>query len=137
MNELRVGDIIEGNRITVTEYHVMAFAGLTGDFNPLHVDEEMAKNTNFKGRIAHGLLSLSLALGLVSQHIHEYFLYGFDKIRFTEPVRLGETVSSTLTVNGAVDRGKYILYSCTMILKGSDESEVLNAFILLGKMKRE
>ncbi|MGC8618436.1 MAG: MaoC family dehydratase [Thermoplasmata archaeon] len=137
MTELKIGDSITGGKITVTESHVVGFAGLTGDFNPLHTDEEYARTTSFGGRIAHGLLSLSLALGLVSQHIHGYFLYGFDRIRFIKPVKLGESVFSTLTVKGSSERERYVLFDCTLSLKKSDGSEVLNAAILLGKMKGE
>jgi len=52
---------------TITEADVVAFAGLSGDFNPLHVDEEFARNTIFGTRIAHGLLGLSVASGLINQ----------------------------------------------------------------------
>ena len=52
---------------TITEADVVAFAGLSGDFNPLHIDEEFAKKTMFGTRIAHGLLGLSIASGLINQ----------------------------------------------------------------------
>jgi acyl dehydratase len=52
---------------TVTEADIVHFAGLSGDFNPLHMDEEFAKQTIFGTRIAHGLLGLSIASGLISQ----------------------------------------------------------------------
>ena len=52
---------------TITEADVVAFAGLSGDFNPLHTDEEFAKRTMFGTRIAHGLLGLSIASGLINQ----------------------------------------------------------------------
>ncbi|MEM3573720.1 MAG: MaoC/PaaZ C-terminal domain-containing protein, partial [Nitrososphaeria archaeon] len=77
---------MEGNSITVTEYHLLGFAGITGDYNRLHVDELFARTTLFNGRIAHGLLLLSLGVGLVFYFIDGYFLYGFDKVRFLEPV---------------------------------------------------
>lgn len=52
---------------TITEADVVAFAGLSGDFNPLHTDEEFASKTMFGTRIAHGLLGLSIASGLINQ----------------------------------------------------------------------
>ncbi len=52
---------------TVTEADVVAFAGLSGDFNPLHIDEEFGKRSIFGSRIAHGLLGLSMASGLMTQ----------------------------------------------------------------------
>jgi acyl dehydratase len=52
---------------TITEADVVNFAGLSGDFNPLHIDEEFSKKTVFGTRIAHGLLVLSIASGLINQ----------------------------------------------------------------------
>lgn len=52
---------------TITEADIVNFAGLSGDFNPLHMDEEFAKQTVFGTRIAHGLLGVSIASGLISQ----------------------------------------------------------------------
>jgi 3-hydroxybutyryl-CoA dehydratase len=137
MNDLKVGDVLSGDSITVTEYHVIGFAGLTGDFNPLHVDEDYARKTGFNGRIAHGLLSLSLGLGLISQKIHGYFLYGFDKIRFISPVRLGDTITPQLTVNEMEDRDKYTLYKCTLSVIKKGGPQVLNSTIILGRMKQQ
>jgi|YelNatPaOPRAMG01_1025707.scaffolds.fasta_scaffold04461_4 acyl dehydratase len=137
MNDLKVGDVLDGNSITVTEYHVLGFAGLTGDFNPLHVDEDYGRKTDFNGRIAHGLLSLSLGLGLISQNIHEYFLYGFDKVRFIDPVKFGDTITSQLTVTELVERDKYTLYRCTLTVMKKGGPQVLNSTIILGRMKQQ
>ena len=52
---------------TITETDVVNFAGLSGDFNPLHTDEEFGKSTPFKGRVAHGMLSVAIATGLANQ----------------------------------------------------------------------
>jgi len=92
VNELKVGDkSIFGK--TITEADVFAFAGICGDFNPLHVNEEFAKTTRFGGRIAHGLLTASLIdftltdlIGLGGVHISQ-------EIKFLAPVRLGDTVT--------------------------------------------
>jgi acyl dehydratase len=65
--EFNEGDIIVTAQRTVTEADVMAFAGISGDFNPLHTDEEFMKNTPFGSRIAHGLLSVSIGTGLINQ----------------------------------------------------------------------
>jgi acyl dehydratase len=90
---------------TVTEADVVAFAGLTGDYHPLHTDAQFAAGTQFGERIAHGLLGLGLAAGLlarvgvVSPNI--LALLGVDDWRFLEPVRLGETVRARATVRAA------------------------------------
>ncbi|XBS70758.1 MaoC/PaaZ C-terminal domain-containing protein [Acerihabitans sp. KWT182] len=62
--DLAVGDRYKTSGITVTESHVVGFAGLTGDLFDLHMDDQFAREQGFPGRIAHGLLGLSLADGL-------------------------------------------------------------------------
>jgi acyl dehydratase len=90
---------------TVTEADVVAFAGLTGDYHPLHTDALFAAGTQFGERIAHGLLGLGLTAGLlarvgvVSPNI--LALLGVEDWRFLEPVRLGETVRARATVRAA------------------------------------
>lgn len=85
---------------TITETDVVMFAGLSGDYNPLHTDEEYAKQTMFGGRIAHGLLTLSIASGLAMQL---GFMIGtveaFRELTWTfrKPVVAGDTVHITAT----------------------------------------
>ncbi len=127
-NKTRIG----GKCITISEFHINAFAGLTLDFNPLHVDEEFAKKTRFKGRIAHGLLSLSLALGLISESVGGSFLYGFDKVRFLSPIKPGDTVCSQLVVNSTRTNEEFSLYYCTLTLKRGDLPVVV-ADVIFGR----
>jgi len=85
---------------TIGEADVSLFAGLAGDFNPLHVDEEFAKNTEFGGRIAHGPLVLSMAIGLMAQLnlIDGTALALLDlKWAFKAPVKLGDTIRARVT----------------------------------------
>lgn len=63
-DDLAVGDHFETSGVTVTEAHVVGFAGLSGDLFDVHMDDEFAREVGFSGRIAHGLLGLSLADGL-------------------------------------------------------------------------
>jgi len=92
VNELKVGDkSIFGK--TLTDADLFAFAGICGDFNPLHINEEYAKTTRFGGRIVHGMLTASLIdytltdlIGLGGVHISQ-------EIKFLAPVRLGDTVT--------------------------------------------
>src|SRR5215471_1793466 len=88
------------NGRTVGEADVTLFAGLAGDFNPLHVDEEFAKKTEFGGRIAHGPLVLSMAIGLMAQLnlIDGTALALLDlKWEFKGPVKLGDTIRARVT----------------------------------------
>jgi acyl dehydratase len=85
---------------TIGEADVSLFAGLAGDFNPLHVDEEFAKQTEFGGRIAHGPLVLSMAIGLMAQLnlIDGTALALLDlKWEFKAPVKLGDTIRGRVT----------------------------------------
>ncbi|MFN2533251.1 MAG: MaoC/PaaZ C-terminal domain-containing protein [Pyrinomonadaceae bacterium] len=81
---------------TITEADVVGFAGLSGDFNPLHVDEEFATKTIFGTRIAHGLLGLSVASGLINQlGIGEGTVMSFLGLtwNFKGVIRFGDTIT--------------------------------------------
>ena len=97
---IEVGDEWLSPARTVTETDIVLFAGLTGDFNPLHVDHEYARNTPFGRPIAHGLLGMSLVAGLGS---HSPFMQtaAFVQIlqwRFLIPIYAGDTVHVHTTV---------------------------------------
>jgi len=82
---------------TITEADVVAFAGLSGDFNPLHMDEEFGKKTMFGTRIAHGLLGLSVASGLINQMgIGEGTVMAFLGLtwNFKGAIRFGDTITA-------------------------------------------
>lgn len=81
---------------TVTESDVVNFAGLSGDFVELHVNEEYAKRGPFGQRIAHGALIFSISTGLMMQMTGDLeaivAFYGVDRLRFVAPVFIGDTV---------------------------------------------
>lgn len=89
---------------TVTEADIVIFTGLSGDFNPLHIDEEYCKTTQHGTRIAQGLLGASIASGLVSQlgHLRGTAL-GFLGMtwRYTGVIRAGDTIRVRITVKEA------------------------------------
>lgn len=97
-----VGDVSKTRTRTVTEADIVNFAGLSGDFVELHVSEEYAKNGPFGRRIAHGLLTLSIASGLMVQAEPQQetiiAFYGIDKLRFLKPVFIGDTITVTKKV---------------------------------------
>ena len=86
---------------TVTEADIVHFAGISGDYNPLHINDEHCK-TQFGERIAHGPLVYSIATGQVFQlHLYDDTLIaflGFDSLKFTKPVLIGDTIHARLTV---------------------------------------
>ena len=93
--EFAVGDEVISHGRTVTEADIVAFAALTGDYNPLHTDAEYAKGTIFGERIAHGLLGLSIASGLLDRlgfitGTVEAFM-GLEW-KFRGPIKIGDTI---------------------------------------------
>jgi 3-hydroxybutyryl-CoA dehydratase len=87
---------------TITESDIVNFAGLSGDFVELHVNEEYAKRGPFGRRIAHGALIFSISTGLLVQMPGDneaiVAFYGVDKLRFVSPVFIGDTIHITRRV---------------------------------------
>ena len=106
-DEVRLGERF-GTRVTVTEAHLVLGAGLFGDFNPLHVDEEFSRKSRFGGRILHGPFTAAL----VSAPVGMYFsgtaiAYLEHACRFKAPVRPGDTLSTEWTVTQKLDKPKH------------------------------
>ncbi len=86
-------------RKTLTETDVVLFAGLTGDNNPMHIDDEFASATRFGGRIVHGLLTSSLLSSVIGMKLPgPGCIYMNQNLRFLKPVHIGETVTARTTV---------------------------------------
>ncbi len=91
---------------TVTEADIVLFAGITGDTNPVHLDEESAKPTMFKGRIAHGMLTAGFVSTVFGTKLPgPGCIYLSQSLKFKAPVRIGDTVRARVTV-GTIDREK-------------------------------
>ncbi|WP_019120216.1 MaoC family dehydratase [Brevibacillus massiliensis] len=94
---------------TITEADVVQFAGLSGDFNPIHIDAEYAKATRFGQRIAHGLLTTSLLSGLLGTHLPgRGSVYLGQTLRFVKPVFIGDTITASAEV-ASFDEEKRIM----------------------------
>ncbi len=92
-DELEVGDSFTTKGRTITEADIVNFAALTWDTYPLHVDAEWASKTMFGERIAHGMLVLSYAAGLVPMTPGPIVaFYGMEKVRFFAPTKIGDTI---------------------------------------------
>ena len=95
---LKVGDSAEISK-TISDAEVRAFAELTGDTNPVHLDEEYAAATRFGRRIAHGMLGASLISAVLANELPgRGTVYLSQTLRFTAPVFLGDTVNARVTV---------------------------------------
>jgi 3-hydroxybutyryl-CoA dehydratase len=98
IDELRVGDAAELAK-TVTESDIALFAGVTGDFNPVHVDAVAAGRSVFGGRIAHGILSAGFISAVLAMRLPgPGSIYLSQTLRFTKPVRIGDTVTARVEV---------------------------------------
>ncbi len=93
-DDLVVGDEWESPRRTVTETDVVLFAGLSGDFNPLHVDHSSADRSPFGRPVAHGLLGLAIATGLMSQapRVDTLAFLAILDWKFHRPILFGDTI---------------------------------------------
>ena len=97
--EFKVGDKLVSPSITVTESHIALFAGLSGDFNPLHTNEEFAQKMPFKGRIAHGMLTVSMESGFIGMLLAGTAIAFLEaEYKFKAPVKINDTIHTELEV---------------------------------------
>jgi len=123
IDDIYVGQVYEVKRI-VTDEMVKLFGEATGDKNPVHLDEEYAKNTIFGGRIAHGILSL----GIISSVLGMEFpgagtIYLMQNAKFKRPVYIGEEVTVKLIVK-EIDREKRRVLLETYVVKENGENAI-------------
>jgi len=106
-DQLAVGDVFAGTRgRTITETDIALFSAVSGDWSPLHNDAAYAANGPFGTRIAHGLLLVSMMTGLAPISGQAVVaLYGFDRVRFVNPVLLGDTITYTSKIAGLQPKG--------------------------------
>jgi 3-hydroxybutyryl-CoA dehydratase len=98
IEELKVGDTAKFAK-TVSESDIYLFAGVTGDLNPAHVNEEYAKDTFFKNRIAHGMLSASFISTVIGTMLPgPGSIYMRQEVNFLAPVKIGDTVTAIVEV---------------------------------------
>ncbi len=92
-SEIRIGQKFASSRVTITETHIVLFAGLTGDFNPLHMDAQFMETSPYGKRIAHGMLGHSLSTGLRSG-IDDWNIQAFleTQRKFVAPIFAGDTL---------------------------------------------
>lgn len=99
--DIEIGRVMETRGRTITEADLVQFAGLTGDYNPMHTDAEYMKKSAFGQRIAHGMLTLSYAVGQAYQlGFMERTVIAFRGLtmKFSLPVFIGDTLHTELTV---------------------------------------
>jgi len=102
VEDLRIGMQATFSK-TITEADIVLFAGVSGDNNAMHLDEEFAATTRFGGRIAHGFLTASVISAAVAKHLPgPGTIYISQQLNFRAPVRIGQTVHASVSVS-AID----------------------------------
>ena len=110
LEDIKVGDSESLSR-TVTERDIQLFGEATGDMNPVHFDEEYARKTIFRGRVAHGALTVGFLSALIGTRLPGAgTIFVSASIVFKAPVRIGDTVVVTVTVRAI--EGRHGLLDC-------------------------
>ena len=98
IDELHIGDTAEFTK-TISESDIYLFAGVTGDFNPAHINDSYAKNTFFKTRIAHGMLLAGFISGVIGTKLPgPGAIYVRQELKFLAPARIGDTITARVEV---------------------------------------
>jgi 3-hydroxybutyryl-CoA dehydratase len=125
-DEIKIGDDASLSR-TITEAHIVNYAGITGDMNPIHVDAEYSKQSMFGERVAHGMLVAGLISAVLGTQLPgPNCIYLGQDLKFTAPVKIGDTVKIVVTVTGKRDDKRIIKLQTTasnqrgeMVIDGS------------------
>jgi acyl dehydratase len=136
-DQFELDEVITTARRTITEADIVNFAGLSGDFNPLHTDEEFAKETPFGTRIAHGMLVASIATGLANQlGVFEGTTIALmeQTVRYRGAVLPGDTIHLELRVadkkeTSKPDRG--VITFAAAVKNQRDEAVIEGEWVLL------
>ena len=121
LDELKPG-MSSSTQHTVTERDVQLFGEATGDMNPVHFDEEFARKTVFRGRVAHGALSIGFISAVIGTQLPgEGSIFLSASIVFKIPVRIGDTVVTTGTVREI--NGRAVVMDCVCTVDGKQVLE--------------
>ena len=118
MTGLKIDKLIVGQKAlyskTITETDVYLFAGISGDINPAHVNDEYAKNTAFKGRIAHGILTASFISAVIGMQLPgPGTIYVSQTLKFLAPVHFGDTITASVEIKEIIkEKNRVILSTC-------------------------
>jgi 3-hydroxybutyryl-CoA dehydratase len=127
--EIKIGEVAEYKR-TITEDDIEKFAMVSGDYNPVHMNEEYAKKTLFEGRIAHGMLSASFISTVLAQELPgPGSIYLSQNLIFKKPVRIGDTIITRVQVFQKLDDKKKIKLKTTCT--NQDETTVIEGEALV------
>jgi acyl dehydratase len=109
---------------TITRRDIVRYAGASGDFNPLHYDDEYAENAGYDGVIAHGMLTAGIASHVVSDWFGVGAVRSFST-RFVDVVAPGDTVTATGEVTAVEDEGERVVVDVELDVTNQDDDRVL------------
>jgi 3-hydroxybutyryl-CoA dehydratase len=133
---IKVGDKASFSK-AVTDQDIVAFANVTGDVNPLHLDEGYASKTRFKGRIAHGMLSagyISAALG-TKLAPNAVVVYMSQQLRFQRPVKIGDTITANCEVTAIQPERRFVTVKTDCVNQAGEEVVTGEAMVLLDEYR--
>ena len=136
LEEMEIGQSAEAVR-TVTEADLDMFAKVSGDYNPVHMDDEFARATPFRGRIAHGALVASYISGVLGNQLPgpgAIFL-GLN-MRFFHPVRIGDEVTTRVSVKSVDLKARKAVMECVCQVKGNVTMQA-EAEVMVRKRRRK
>ena len=116
--DIKIGDSAEYAK-TITEADILLFAAVSGDDNPVHINQEYAEQSMFKSRIAHGMLTASLISTVIGTRLPgEGTIYLSQSTKFKAPVKIGETVTARVTVTELDPAKKRVKFATACLVKG-------------------
>ena len=134
VDEMTIGESAQFSK-TISEFDIYQFAGVTGDFNPAHIDEVYAASTFFETRIAHGMLSAGLISAVIGNQLPgNGAIYMKQELNFKAPVRIGDTITARVEVTEIdTDRNRVRLSTTCSNQSGN---LVLDGFALVSPVKK-
>lgn len=118
LEDLSVGQSAQMSRV-VTEETISKFAEISGDTNPVHLDEDYAKTTLFKGRIAHGMLAASYISAIFGTQLPgPGAIFVSESLRFKAPVRIGDEVVASVTIRDINMEKRRVTFDCACTVNG-------------------
>ena len=115
IDKLKVGDSAQISK-KITETDVADFARVTGDFNPVHLDQAYAEKTIFKGRIAHAILSVGILSTILGTVLPGHgTIYLSQEVKFLAPVRIGDTITAKVEVMELIPEKNRVKFRTTCI----------------------
>jgi len=121
--EIKVGDIAQIQR-KVNEADIVEMARISGDFNPVHMEDEYAKKTRFKKRIAHGLFGISMISALLGNELPGLgTIILSEQVRFLKPIYIGDTITAQVEVKSIVENKRKIIL--TFLCENQDKVKIM------------